>query len=87
MAQLNNELWPECDITSTGIQGEQFLWRVDSSIYPRLYVYLTNWLTETDLRNQFPERSTNAIFVILNQSIPQLNIYSSAKSHIITTWN
>jgi len=70
MAQLNNELWPECDITSTEIQGEQFLWRVDSSIYPRLYVYLTNWLTETDLRNQFPERSTNAIFVILNQSIP-----------------
>ena len=70
MAQLNNELWPECDITSTGIQGGQFLWRVDSSIYPRLYVYLTNWLTETDLRSLFPERSTNAIFVILNQSIP-----------------
>jgi hypothetical protein len=70
MAQLNNELWPECDITSTGIQGGQFLWRVDSSIYPRLHVYLTNWLTETDLRSLFPERSTNAIFVILNQSIP-----------------
>ena len=43
---------------------------MDSSIYPRLYVYLTNWLTETDLRSLFPERSTNAIFVILNQSIP-----------------
>jgi len=70
MAQLSNELWPECDITSTGIQGEQFLWRVDSSIYPRLYVYLTNWLTETDIKSLFPERSINAIFVILNQSIP-----------------
>lgn len=72
MSQLFNELWPEGDITSTDFQGEQFLWRVDSSVHPRLYVYLTNWLIEADLERIFPERAANAIFIILNQSIPSV---------------
>ena len=70
LVQLRNELWPEGELAFVRAQGEQFLWRVDSSLHSSLHVYLTLWLTETDLKALFSARGLNAIFLILNQSIP-----------------
>jgi hypothetical protein len=69
IVQLCKELWPECELTSNS-KGEQYLWRLDSSVQPRLHIYLTLWLTEADLTRLFSDRPMNAIFIVLNQSIP-----------------
>lgn len=78
IVQLCNELWPECELTSNA-EGEQSLWRLDSSVHPRLHIYLTLWLTEADLTRLFPDRPINAIFIVLNQSIPSAKRILSSK--------
>ncbi len=78
LTQFCDALWPECELTSN-VEGEQTLWRLDSSVHPRLYIYLAVWLTESDLSRLFHDRSINAIFIVLNQAIPSARRILSSK--------
>lgn len=72
MLSTVRESWPDGKVDLVHLTGAQALWRIDSAIAPKIYVYATTWLCGSDFealesKLEVPSIST-LVCVALNQS-------------------
>lgn len=80
---LRDKEWPQLEIATLKDSPDRKVWRLDSVGKPRLFVYLGNWVSESDLRFM-RETGANAsdsfLFILVDQSLP--SIYKVAEDSL-----
>lgn len=72
---LRDKEWPEVELTTLRDSPDRKVWRLDSVGRPRLYIYLGNWASESDLaflREAGADTSDSFLFILVDQSLPSI---------------
>lgn len=76
LEQFRDQAWPESDLTRLSDKPDRRVWRLDQIRAPRLFIFIGNWLSESDLgtiRNLGAEPLQDAfIFTLTDQSLPSV---------------
>ena len=74
--RLREQAWPEADLTRLSDRPDRRIWRLDQIRTPRLFIFIGNWLSGSDLNSM---RSVGAepsqdtfMFALINQSLPSI---------------
>ena len=74
--RFRDQAWPEADLTRLSDRPDRRVWRLDQIGAPRLFIFIGNWLSESDLaalRNLGAEPSRDAfLFALIDQSLPSV---------------
>lgn len=74
--RLRDQAWPEADLTPLSDKPDRRAWRLDQIGAPRLFIFVGNWLSESDLvaiRNLGAEPLQDAfMFALTDQSLPSI---------------
>jgi hypothetical protein len=71
LTDLRNRLYPKCELLWQDIGKEQRLWVWEATDCPRLYIYLTSWLTSQDMSKlYFDSKDPHLLTLVAHQSVP-----------------
>lgn len=74
--RFRDQAWPESDLTRLSDKPDRRVWRLDHIRAPRLFVFIGNWLSESDLgtiRDLGAEPLRDAfMFALTDQSLPSV---------------